>query len=134
MRNKALVTRNIFAHNIEIKRYYDTFTWVPIPTKVTSKKRDVPFVVFLRACLGWNKNLSKIIAIYFYRYIVCENIVCDKGLKRMSLCQFHQHFTSTFLPILLSPQKLKPIQPYKKLLYEKAARKKLVKLTPGNSA
>jgi len=51
--------------------------------------------------------------------------------------QFHQHFTCAFLPILLGQKIMKPKcnkeKLSKALLYEKRARKMLMKLTPGRN-
>jgi len=51
------------------------------------------------------------------------------------LCQFHQHFTGTFLPIFLRQKIAKPNIIREKLLnlllYKKCAHKMLMKLTPG---
>jgi hypothetical protein len=51
--------------------------------------------------------------------------------------QFHQHFMSSFCTKILSPKITNPnckhIKGAQKTFYEKAARKILVKLTPGGS-
>ena len=53
-KTKALVTLDIFAHNITIKRYYDNWTFFShrfLIAKVSSKHKVC--LVFLRAYLGW---------------------------------------------------------------------------------
>ncbi len=83
---KTLFTRDIFAHNIAIKRlFWDTgFYW---PTKVSALKTylDLCFlcalIYFFVKSLPWPLYIhgSKIffISIYFYRNIVRQNVSCE---------------------------------------------------------